>query len=126
MSASISCKDCGCILSEAGTNKPCPDCRSLDRNILASDSGTLVESQTRVRGRQDGVPGYAYEHTYREELSEHAVLSRVTTIIDRRQPHKTRTEHQVEHESESGEWEVVHYHLDEWPAKHRRLASGQA
>ena len=126
MSASISCKDCGCIFGEAGTNKPCPDCRSLDRNISDSDSGVGSESRLRVRGIQAGVPGDAYNCVYRERLSGYDVPARETLIIDRRHPIKTVKKHRIQELSWNDEWTVVYDGHDEWPAKHRGLASGQA
>ncbi len=81
----------------------------------------------RIRIKREGWRGFLKEILMREKVAgESGREARETQVYDRTDPNVTKKKHRVDERTDSGEWETVHEHEEEFPAKHRPPAEDGA
>ena len=113
----VKCAKCGRSIDPEEASDPCPECGSIDRQILVQDPGHVSEMLKLKARASDGAR--LFERKQGDKLSAHGRKSRERLEFDHRDPEKTTKTHIVEEQMDGGSWEVVHNEHEEFPAKRR-------
>jgi len=113
----VKCAKCGRSIDPEEASDPCPECGSIDRQILVQDPGHVFEMLKLKATASDGTK--LFERKQGDKLSAHGRKARELLEIDHRASEKTTKTHIVEEQADDGSWEVVHEEHEEFPAKHR-------
>jgi len=113
----MKCAKCGQSIDPEEASKPCPECGSVDRQILVEDSGHGLEMLKLKAKASDGAR--QFERKQGDKLSADGRKARERLEFDHRNRDKTTKTHIVEEQTDGGSWEVVHNEHEEFPAKRR-------
>ncbi len=113
----MKCAKCGWPIDPKKASEPCPECGSVDRQILAEDSGCGLEMFKLKTKDNDGTR--QFERKQGDKLSAYGHKARECLEFDHRDPEKTTKTHVIEEQTDNGIWKVVHNEHEEFPAKRR-------
>lgn len=113
----MKCAKCGWPIDPKKASEPCPECGSVDRQIVDEDSGCGLEMLKLKAKDNDGAR--QFERKQGDKLSAHGHKAHECLEFDHRDPDKTTKTHIVEERTDNGIWKVVHNEHQEFPAKHR-------
>lgn len=115
----MKCAKCGRYIDPEKASKPCPECESVVRQILAEDAGAVHALEMLKLKARASDRTILFEIKLGDKLSAHGRKARELLKIDRRDAEKTTKMHIVEEQRDDGIWKVVHNEHEELPAKCR-------
>lgn len=113
----MKCAKCGRPIASQEASDPCPECGSVDRQILVEDSGRGLE-MLKLKAKAGDRTGL-FQRKQGDKLSTHGRKAREVLEFDHRNPEMTTKTHIVEEQMDDGSWKVVHDEHKQFPAKRR-------